>query len=98
MANYAKGVVVDSTPESLKIRLGNNVVVETKPRLDLEYMDPVLVAYDFSTNSVREVFRPDEVPTDINQRPEVLEEKGEPIGDEEYIANLLASKRIREYD
>ena len=96
MANYAKGVVLSSTTTSLKIRLANNVIVETGPRPELGYMDPVLVAYDFSTDSVKSVFLPEEIPS-IDVPPEVHEERGAEIGDEEQIGNFLDSKKIEEF-
>jgi hypothetical protein len=97
MPNYVKGLVEESSSEKLKIRLMNNTVVEAMPRPEIRYMNLVLVAFDFSTNSVKNVFLPSEVPL-LDSIPVNAEEREEETGDEEEFGNLLASKRLDEFD
>lgn len=97
MANYVRGLVEESSSEKLIIRLMNNSTVKAKPRPELKYMNLVLVAFDFSTNSVKNVFLPSEIPL-MDNLPEGHQETEEETGDEEQFGNFLAERRLEKFE
>jgi hypothetical protein len=95
MPKLASGVVLSSSAETLRIRLTSGTVVEAPPRPELNYMDLVHVAYDFTNHEVREVLLPNEVTT-IDPLVEIREEPEE-IGNEAEVQHLLDKSESLEF-